>query len=536
MRPTRKATLWVFAILMFLLFRGAGDHALLDPIEGLNASVTLNMATRGDLFVPRAGDFFYTGKAMGFWWLSALCLKILGWSEAAVRFWPVIGGLGMAAGAWFIARRLKSERVANFAAILTGSALLTYAASQIASPHTLYSLLTTGALVGFIYGTSDNRFFLLTHAASALGFIAYGPAGLLLPWLSFLIYAYATGEWNALADALFYWPGVLATIFLVDGYLVLMYMNHPALLALMRYMPRAAAFNTFGNALLFLAFGAFPWCGIAGYAIKDALPLTWREVRPHEKNNALLVIWIAVFSFFGLFSGDAFLITAVIPPLAALSSLCVAKIIEESNNNNGNNDYDAARRMMIWECSFFGVFVIVVLPWFYFGATASLRGTLLSLVPWIGIECLFLAFGLRCVKKREMRKIMLQLSVAALLSLLPLAGVFDLLAENLSIRPNALWLKEEVKTGDKIVQYGMNNPSLYFYTARESILFEARPLSGVAERTPFSEKALVETWEGPARVFLIVAQSDKIRPLGGSVHNVYDDARYIILSNQNGKK
>jgi hypothetical protein len=131
---------------------------------------------------------------------------------------------------------------------------------------------------------------------------------------------------------------------------------------------------------------------------------------------------------------------------------------------------------------------------------------------------------------------MLQLSVAALLALLPLAGVFDLLAESASIRPGALWLKEEIKTGDKIVQYGMNKPSLYFYTARESLLFEARSLNGVAERTPFGEKTLTETWGGKNRVFLIVAQSDKIRPLGGSVSNVYDDARYIILSNKNSNE
>ncbi|GHV46435.1 hypothetical protein FACS1894204_08050 [Synergistales bacterium] len=506
---------------------------MLDPIEGLNASVALNMATRGDLFVPRAGDFFYMGKAIGFWWLSAFCLKIWGWSEAAVRFWPVIGGLGMAALGWFIARRLKNERTANFAAILTASALLTYTASQIASPYTLYSLLTTGALAGFIYGDLDNRFFLLTHTASALGFIVYGAIGVLLPWLSFLVYAYAVGEWRRFADALFYWPGVLVTILLVDGYLFLMYKHNPALLALLRYMPSGAAFSSFGDALLFLTFGAFPWCGIAGYALLDALPLAWREVRPSEKNNVLLVIWTAVFSFFGLFLGDAFLMTAIIPVLAVLSSVCATKTIEESNDNN----YNAVRLMMIWECVFFALFVLVVLPYFYFRTTSLLHGTLLSLLPWVGLECLFLAFGLRCAKRRETRKMILQLSIAALLSLLPLAGVFDLLAESSSIRQGALLLKKEIKTGDKIIQYGMNNPSLYFYTARESILFEASSLNGVAERAPFGEKALIETWGGPSRVFLIVAQSDKItKPLGGSISNVYDDDMYIILSNQNSNK
>ncbi|GHS93383.1 hypothetical protein AGMMS50276_03680 [Synergistales bacterium] len=499
---------------------------MLDPIEGLNASVALNMATRHDWFIPRVGDFFYMGKSMGFWWLSALSLKVLGWSEIAVRALPALGGLGMALCVWFITRKLTSERVANFAVILTGSALLSYAASQIASPYTLYSLLVTCALAGFIYGSSDNRFFLLTHVASGLGFIVCGPTGLLLPWLSFLVYAYAAGEWSRLAAALFYWPGILATILLADGYLLLMYISSPAQLELIRYIPSGVAFNAFLDSLLFLAFGAFPWCGIAFYAAKNALPVNWRDIQDGESNGLLLVIWAAVFSFFGLFSGDAFLMTAVIPALAVLSALSIAKIIEE-------NDERAARRMMVWECAFFALFVIAVLPYFYF-SVAPLRGTLLSLLPWVGVDCFFVALGLRCVHKQVMRKMMLHIGVAALTSLLPLAGVFDLFAETSSIRPGALWLKNEVKAGDKIIQYGINRPSLYFYTAKESLLFKAGSLNGVAKRKSLDERALSKTWGSAPRVFLILTQESEIlRSLGGGISNVYDDANYIILSNKN---
>ncbi|WP_208873501.1 hypothetical protein, partial [Fretibacterium fastidiosum] len=45
-RPGRRRNLLIFlTILAYLYFRGIGDHGLLDPLEGVNASVGLTMAT-----------------------------------------------------------------------------------------------------------------------------------------------------------------------------------------------------------------------------------------------------------------------------------------------------------------------------------------------------------------------------------------------------------------------------------------------------------------------------------------------------------
>ena len=58
-RPGRRNLLIFLTILAYLYFRGIGDHGLLDPMEGVHASVGLTMATQGDLLHPSVGEAPY---------------------------------------------------------------------------------------------------------------------------------------------------------------------------------------------------------------------------------------------------------------------------------------------------------------------------------------------------------------------------------------------------------------------------------------------------------------------------------------------
>ena len=220
-RAARKTAYLVLIVLIYLFFRGIGDHGLLDPIEGVNASVALNMAMRRNFTVPMADGHLYLGNSMGYWWLSALSLSlpVFGWEEFSVRLCSVVGGLGMAAAGWFIALRAYGERAANYAGVLIGSSLLVYATSQLASPHALYAFCVTLSLLGAVYALHDERFFTLLHVSAILAFVVYGPAGVVLPWLSLLIYALVTGQERFLARALSYWPGLLATALIGGSYI-----------------------------------------------------------------------------------------------------------------------------------------------------------------------------------------------------------------------------------------------------------------------------------------------------------------------------
>ncbi|MBQ7267408.1 MAG: hypothetical protein IJR11_03465, partial [Synergistaceae bacterium] len=77
-------------LLVYIFFRGIGDHGLIDSVEGVNASVAAHMAGSGNYFVPKIGTALSSGSTMGSWWLSALGLKLFGWGEFAVRFFSAL--------------------------------------------------------------------------------------------------------------------------------------------------------------------------------------------------------------------------------------------------------------------------------------------------------------------------------------------------------------------------------------------------------------------------------------------------------------
>jgi len=310
MTPARKTAYLILIALLYLFFRGIGDHGLLDPIEGINASVALNMAVRKNFIIPMVDDNLCYGNSMGFWWLSAWSLSVFGWSEFSVRMWSVIGGLSMAAVGWFIALRTGGERSANYAAVLIGSSLLVYVASQLASPHALYAFFVTMSLMGAVYAFHEERFFILLHVSAILAFVVYGLAGVVLPWLSLLVYAVLAEQERFFVKALFYWPGLLITIIAGGGYIIFLKTKNPYVLTLMRYNIPDGTFNSVPSVLAFLAAGFLPWLGVLPEAVRNALPLRWELVLPGERQNVLLLAWSVVFLFFGAFSGDALLLVA----------------------------------------------------------------------------------------------------------------------------------------------------------------------------------------------------------------------------------
>ena len=530
----RKTACLIFVALIYLFFRGVGDHGLLDPIEGINASVALNMAMRKNFVVPLVGDNLYLGNSMGFWWLSALSLSIFSWSEFSVRFWSVVGALGMAVAGWLIALRTGGERSANYAAVLIGSSLLVYITSQLASPHALYAFLVTMSLMGTIYAFREKRFFILLHGSAMLAFVVYGPAGALLPWLSLLVYAVFAEQELFLTKALFYWPGLLTTILIGGGYILFLKAKNPNILTLMLYNIPSETFNSASLVLSFLAVGFFPWLGVLPGAVRSALPLHWGLILPSEKQNVLLLAWSGVFLFFGVFSRDALLLVASLPAMAVLCANHLAKAVEK-------NDSLLLQKTVALEIILFVLFFFVGLPWFFATGDKALRHTLTSVIFWAVFCLLFLLAGWYYAKTRQPRKLMLFMSMLSLFSLLPLAGVFVLLSESFSVRDAGLYLRNEVKPDDLLVQYALNHPSIFFYVGKPGLSSSLAHVA-VNEKIVGQDKDLVDDanlnkiWEGKKRVFMMINKRQNIlTPLPQSIYDLYKAQETIILSNQRGR-
>ncbi len=134
-------------LLIYLFFRGIGDHGLIDPLEGVNASVAAHMLA-GNYFVPKIGEALTSGSTMGSWWLSALGLTIFGWSEFAVRFFSALAGLGMVWASAKSSRPYEDDpmRKSWLSASVCAGMTMCFIVSQLAASYSLYSFLMGLAL------------------------------------------------------------------------------------------------------------------------------------------------------------------------------------------------------------------------------------------------------------------------------------------------------------------------------------------------------------------------------------------------------
>ena len=514
-----KVALLIALALGYLYFRGIGDHGLLDPLEGVNAAVGANAAFQGVLRVPAVGEMPCLGRSMGFWWLEALSLGVFGWEEYSVRFWSALAGLGMAAAA-AVAVGKGRPRGACLAAVISGTTLLSFVVSQLAAPHALYACLVSFALASFVRSGDDRRCAVPAHAAAALAFVVHGPEGLLLPWLCLYLYSVLTDDPGALTRPLFYGPGLAVGGVLALGYVFLLHAGSPMLLTLMRY--RAPV--SFPFVLPVLLAGTLPWTGFLLRAAAASWPRSGEDLLNPEGPRLLLLVWTGVFFVFGV-SGDPLALVACIAPLAALAGICLDEWLEK-----GRISMIQGAVALNLACLFLALAVGLPLLLRTFPVLAA---ALLSILPWVFFTALFGFASWYYAKTKQGAKLARNLSAAAMLALLPLAGVFDLLAEAVSLQEVGLTLRDTVRREDILAQYAMNRPSLFFYTLKSPVLVNSPLVPGLAEQKVESDTALHLLWESTNRVLLLIGSDQRIlAPLPQEVNVLYDSGRFLVLSNR----
>jgi len=275
-----------------------------------------------------------------------------------------------------------------------------------------------------------------------------------------------------------------------------------------------------------MAAGFIFWVGALPGAIRDALPSRWKVSTPNEGYNVLLLAWSAVFLFFGAFSRDALLLAAPVPALAVLCANHLANAVEK-------NDPLVFKKFIALEIVLIVLFLFVALPLFFATGGSTLQYTLISVIPW-GFFCLlFLLAGRKYARTHQPRKLILFASLLSLLSLLPLAGVFDLLAENLSARGAGLYLRSEMAPGNVLFQYSLHRPSLFFYVGRYGqpfALINAPVNQRIVGQNTVSAGELNNIWLDNDRVFILVRRNQS-PPLPSVVNFLHESDGFIVLSN-----
>jgi 4-amino-4-deoxy-L-arabinose transferase-like glycosyltransferase len=211
-----------------------GWRPLTSPDEGRYAGIAYAMLQSGDWLVPRLNGLPFFHKPPLFYWIGAAAMAAAG-PHAWVARLPSLVGAWVAAGAlfWFL-RRHGRRGQARLATAVLCSAPFFYVGAQFAN----LDMLVAGCISACVLAAVDSALaweraqawrgaLALAFAAAALGLLAKGLIGVVLPAGVFVLWALASRRPRVLRLAA-WWPGWVLLLAIAGPWFAAMQRHFPA--------------------------------------------------------------------------------------------------------------------------------------------------------------------------------------------------------------------------------------------------------------------------------------------------------------------
>jgi 4-amino-4-deoxy-L-arabinose transferase-like glycosyltransferase len=176
----------LLASLTFLV--GLGRGAIADSDEAFYAESAREMVESGNWITPFFNYQPRFQKPILYYWLTAGTFLITGPTEAGARLWSALSALGIALITAASARRWFDEGVALLAGAIVATSYGYYVIGRVALPDMPLTFCITVAIWAALMAMLERerhprRWVLVSAAAMALGFLAKGPLGVIIPAL-----------------------------------------------------------------------------------------------------------------------------------------------------------------------------------------------------------------------------------------------------------------------------------------------------------------------------------------------------------------
>jgi 4-amino-4-deoxy-L-arabinose transferase-like glycosyltransferase len=401
--PPNGARTWSLLAFLFgaaCIFCGLGSWALLNPDEGRNASVALEMQKAGAWLVPLYNGIPYLDKPAFYFRTVAISLSVFGRSEVAARFPSALFGFALLAMVYFFCRRVYGWRTGALAVVvLATTPMFLGLARMVIFDMGLALAVWASLFAAFVAedksGGARRLWWLASAVAAATATLIKGPVGFLLPLAVLLVLATIEPRRGVLRRL--FSPLNLAVFFaLVLAWFIAVSLRRPDFPhyglveeSLQRFT--TAKFNRPGPFYYYLPVIAgffFPWSVI----LPEAMVVGWRaRARALPADRLFGVAAIVVPIFFSI--SHSKLPQYVLPGIVALGVL-VARIFALAWENPGGR---AAR---------------IVLRAAVIAAVASLAIAALLAVDVFHVSALLPAFGVRNAQSLLLRGLFAPLLVA----------------------------------------------------------------------------------------------------------------------------
>jgi 4-amino-4-deoxy-L-arabinose transferase-like glycosyltransferase len=308
----------------------AWARPLLLPDEGRYVGVAWEMIRSGNWLTPTLDGLPFFHKPPLFYWITAGSMSLFGPNELAARAAPILGAWIGAFALYLFVRRWSGERAARGTALTLLAQPLFYIGGQFANLDMLVGGCITATIVSLAHcalcverGLPCRRTLLGAYAFAALGVLAKGLIGAVVPALVILAWLVAMRRWQPLKTlvspsgaALFMAiasPWFIAMQWRFDGYLHYFFV--------VQHFERFAS-GGFNNVQPFwfypavLVLFSLPWLPWLYRSIRGGSP----GLESRRPIRFLMWIWAAVVTLFFSLPASKLLgyILPAIPPLAFL--------------------------------------------------------------------------------------------------------------------------------------------------------------------------------------------------------------------------
>lgn len=329
--PRTVAAVLGSVILLWLTW-AAWARPLLLPDEGRYVGVAWEMLRSGHWLTPTLDGLPYFHKPPLFYWITAGSLWLFGHQEWAARLASVLGGSLGAGALYAFTRRWSGPFVARAALLVLLAQPLWLVAAQFANLDMLVAGCITATIVLLAHavlsehnGIPHRPALAGAWAAAAMGVLAKGLIGFVLPVLVIAVWLVLQKHWRMLLRML-WWPGILIFLALTAPWFIAMQQQFPDFLHYFFVVQHFARFTEggFNNAMPFWFYPAvlsgcflfwLPW-------MMRTLPSERPATEPQRAVQLLMRVWpVMIVLFFSLPHSKLLgYVLPAVPPLAVLAA------------------------------------------------------------------------------------------------------------------------------------------------------------------------------------------------------------------------
>jgi 4-amino-4-deoxy-L-arabinose transferase-like glycosyltransferase len=295
------------------------------PDEGRYVGVAWEMLRSGQWLTPTLDGLPFFHKPPLFYWITAGSMSLFGANEWAARAAPLLGAWLGGFSLYLFLRRWFGPRRAELTLVVLAVQPLFYVGSQFANLDMLVAGCITATVLCGAHaalcverGEPYRTALAGAWALAAVGVLAKGLIGLVIPGAVLLLWLVALGRWRVL-PRLLWWPGCLLFAVIALPWFAAMQSRYPDFLDYFFVVQHFKRFATggFNNVEPF-------WFYPVVLALLSLPTLPWLARLPHplkaDPVRLLMALWVAVVVLFFSLPASKLLgyVLPAVPPLATL--------------------------------------------------------------------------------------------------------------------------------------------------------------------------------------------------------------------------